>query len=102
MAAEDEGRARRPIEPLASVVSESVTLGYGALELVLEGLSESLRIQSGRSPGASHEGQSATASEPAGASARGPARGSASAPPDPAAAAGLVGDFAAIAAELLS
>jgi hypothetical protein len=48
MATEEGDKPRRPIEPLVSVVSDSVSLGYSALELVVEGLRESLRIQSGR------------------------------------------------------
>jgi hypothetical protein len=38
---------RKPIEPLVSVVTEGVALGYEALDLVFEGLRESLRLKSG-------------------------------------------------------
>ena len=45
MATDQGGQPRRPIEPLVGVVTDSVALGYQAVELVVEGLRESLRIQ---------------------------------------------------------
>jgi len=97
MASEGEGRPRRPIEPLASVVSDSVSLGYDALELVLEGLSESLRTRSSRG-GGSGRARGGSGDEGATHSASRSHGGSAAA----ANSAALIGDFAAVAAELLS
>jgi hypothetical protein len=100
MTSEQGDRPRRPIEPLVSVVSDSVSLGYSALELVVEGLRESLRIQSGRG-GA---GQRGSARRPSGRpavplSSASPGAGSAASNLSTSAA--LLGDLAAIAAELL-
>jgi hypothetical protein len=106
MASEQGDRSRRPIEPLVTVVSESVSLGYSALELVVEGLRESLRLQSGRGAArtgratvplsvrpATGAGQEGAQSGPqSGAQTQGRATLTTSA--------ALVGDFAAIAAEL--
>ena len=105
MASEHGDRPRRPIDPLVTVVSDSVSLGYSALELVVEGLRESLRIQSGRDGGA----QRRPAGRPtvplssaarAHASAAGSVRAAGSAPASLSASAALLGDLAAVAAEL--
>ena len=46
MSTQDEPQPR-PIEPLLEAVTDSVATGYQALEHVLEGLQESLRLQTG-------------------------------------------------------
>jgi hypothetical protein len=53
MATDQRGQARRPIEPLVDVVTDSVALGYQAVELVVEGLRESLRVRAAAPPGSS-------------------------------------------------
>jgi hypothetical protein len=107
MATEEGGNPRRPIEPLVSVVSDSVSLGYSALELVVEGLRESLRIQPGRG-GAPRAGAARAGAARPGA-ARGAAAGRPTVPlsgagnprnPTGGSSAALLGDLAAIAAEL--
>jgi hypothetical protein len=110
MAGEQGDRPRRPIEPLVSVVSDSVSLGYSALELVVEGLRESLRIQSGRSgpgntrparPGRGGRGGRDAFRRPAVPLSSTP-RAAGSAAPNLSTSAALLGDLAAIAAELFS
>src|ERR1700758_4713871 len=95
MASEQGDRPRRPIEPLVSVVGDGVSLGYSALELVVEGLRESLRIQSGRG-GARQRGPSGRPAVPLSSTPR----SGGSAAPSLSTSAALLGDLAAIAAEL--
>jgi hypothetical protein len=99
MATDDGERSRRPIEPLVSVVSDSVALGYSALEHVVEGLRESLRIQSGR--GGAQQRPPARPTVPLSSSSS-RARGATAGPRGPSlnTSAALLGDLAAIAAEL--
>lgn len=95
MASEHEDQPRRPIEPLVSVVTESVALGYEAVELVLEGLRQSLRIQSGKP--APQRARSA----PPSLAARPRSRGSSSRAAGRAGSGQLLGELAGVAAELL-
>ena len=88
MATDDTGQPRRPIDPLVGVVKDSVALGYEAVELVVEGLRESMRLQTDAVRGSVR----AAATRPAAGRSAQPAR--AAAPP------ALVGDVAALAAEL--
>jgi hypothetical protein len=103
MAREHTGKPRRAIDPLVGVATDGVGLGYQAVELVMEGLRESLRLQSrrGSSPPTSSKAQ-----QPA-VPLRSPQstadRASQSAPnPSPAVAAGLAADAAEIVAELFA
>lgn len=92
MATEDRGQARGPIEPLVSVATEGVALGYQALELVVTGLREGLRLQPGSSSGPA--ATSAAALRARRSTGSGPAA------PARAAAGGLTSDLAAIAGEV--
>jgi hypothetical protein len=117
MATDQGGQPRRPIEPLVGVVTDGVALGYQALELVVEGLRESLRIQtsaaqpqatgSGR-PRATYRRPSKTYGQPAVTVGHDQAQPS-PAPPPAGAGAGaaassgaLISDLAGIASELLT
>src|SRR5438132_1105281 len=82
MATDEGGRPRGSIEPLVAGVSDGVAAGYQALELVIEGLRESLRLQSRSAPATP---RLAAASPAAGQSVP----------------RGLIEDLAAIIAELL-
>jgi hypothetical protein len=87
---------------LAWVVSDSVSLGYSALELVVEGLRESLKIQSARgapSRGSGHPTVSLSA-RPAAAGPPPHGRPAGSTPPSLGTSAALLGELAAIAAEV--
>jgi hypothetical protein len=104
MAREHTGKPRRAIDPLVGVATEGVGLGYQAVELVMEGLRESLRLQSRRGapppPSASRSDSAAVplrAAEPTtGRAAHSPPNSS------PAVAAGLAADAAEIVAELFA
>jgi uncharacterized repeat protein (TIGR01451 family) len=87
MATDDTGQPRRPIDPLVGVVKDSVALGYEAVELVVEGLRESMRLQTDAVRGSVRD-----AARPAAERRGQPAR--------PAVPPALVGDVAALAAEL--
>lgn len=50
MASDQEPEPTRPMEPLLAAVRDSVASGYQTLEHVIEGLAESLRLQSGAAP----------------------------------------------------
>jgi hypothetical protein len=91
MANDQDGQSRSRIQPLVDVATEGVELGYQALELVVAGLRESLRLQ----PASRHSATSAAALR---ARRR---RESGSKVPGRAAAGGLAADAAAIAGELL-
>lgn len=100
MASEHGEQAGRPSHPLVGVATDGVGLGYQAMELVVEGLRESLRHQS-RGGSAPRRGQAPagpTVSIGADDAPRASGGGSGqSTPPS-----GLVGDVAGIIAELLS
>jgi len=104
MASERGDQPRRPIEPLVSVVTESVALGYEAVELVVEGLRESLRLQTGGRVGGARAraGQPPGGAGGAGGAGGGPRRRHASSREAGRASSGaLLGEFAGLAAELL-
>ena len=96
MASKRGDESRKPIEPLVSVVTDSVALGYEALELVLEGLRESLRLKSGGRFG----GSPASTDSPAIGSGSG-GRHSGARDSGRATSGALLRDFAEVAAELL-
>ena len=109
MASDQEPEPTRAMEPLLAAVSDSVASGYQALEHVIEGLAESLRLQSGavaRRPAPSRgvpRQPSVRVSQ--GRSAFRPPAARPSSPRAPAAPravpVGLVQDLAAVFAELL-
>ncbi len=100
MSTEHGPQPPRPIEPLLTAVTEGVVTGYRGLELVVEGLRESLRLQAGSPVRPSSGGTT----RPAAAFHREDAPRRRSAPVSPAGVrnpAGLVQDLAAIVVEAL-
>jgi hypothetical protein len=97
MANEHGDQPRRPIDPLVGVVTDSVALGYEALELVVVGLRESLRLKSSGGAGSS-AGPGGPARAPARQRSPAAGRGREGAR---ASSGALVSDLAGIAAELL-
>jgi hypothetical protein len=104
MASDQEPEPTRAMEPLLAAVSDSVASGYQALEHVIEGLAESLRLQSGavaRRPAPSRGApRQPSVRVSQGRSAPRPSSPRAPAPPR-AVPVGLVQDLAAVFAELL-
>jgi hypothetical protein len=90
MASDQDGQSRPRIQPLVDVATEGAALGYQALELVVAGLRESLRLQ----PSSRHAATSAAALKGRRQTDSGPSL------PGRAAAGGLAADVAAIAGEM--
>ncbi len=112
MATEQGGQQPRgPMDPLVGVANDGVRLGYQAVELVVEGLRESLRLQSGRTGGQAGAPAASgptvplrsAAQPPSGSGGPSQAGGSGgSSQAGGSTSTGLVGDVAAIVAELLT
>ncbi len=103
MSTDEEGQeARRPIEPLVGVARDGVALGYQALDLVVTGLREGLRVQRGprARPPASAAALRARRSSGPGSGLPGGARGGGGASGAGGVAGGVAADLVAIAGEM--